>query len=35
MPITRVEDRHFQPGPVGKTARQLYFDFAYSTEKLL
>jgi branched-chain amino acid aminotransferase len=35
MPITRVEDRHFQPGPLAAKARQLYFDFAYSTEKLL
>lgn len=28
LPVTRVEDRDFQPGPVFRTARELYFDFA-------
>lgn len=32
LPITRVEDRHFQPGPVAARARELYFDFAYKTK---
>lgn len=30
VPVTRIEDRHLQPGPVVKTARQLYWDFAHS-----
>ena len=29
MPITRVEDRNLQPGPVYTKARELYFDWAY------
>lgn len=28
MPVTRVEDRNLQPGPVCQQARDLYFDFA-------
>jgi len=32
MPITRVEDRALQPGPVYRRARQLYWDFAASTD---
>jgi len=28
LPITRVEDRHYQPGHVFKKARALYFEFA-------
>lgn len=31
VPVTRIEDRDLQPGPVAKTARQLYWDFAHST----
>ncbi|MEM7565887.1 MAG: branched-chain amino acid aminotransferase [Pseudomonadota bacterium] len=29
MPITRIEDRAVQPGPLGRQARQLYWDFAH------
>ena len=29
MPITRVEDRNLQPGPVCTTARQAYWDWAH------
>jgi len=28
MPITRVEDRELQPGPIATKARDLYFDYA-------
>ncbi len=28
QPVTRVEDRNFQPGPVYKRARELYWEFA-------
>ncbi len=28
LPVTRIEDRHFQAGPVGAKARELYFAFA-------
>jgi branched-chain amino acid aminotransferase len=31
MPITRIEQRHLQPGPVYARARELYWDFAHST----
>jgi branched-chain amino acid aminotransferase len=31
VPVTRIEDRHLQPGPVAKKARELYWDFAHST----
>jgi branched-chain amino acid aminotransferase len=30
LPITRVEDRHYQPGRVYQKARALYFEFARS-----
>lgn len=30
VPITRVEDRHMQAGPVAKKARQLYWDWAHA-----
>lgn len=30
VPITRVEDRHLQAGPVAKKARQLYWDWAHA-----
>lgn len=29
MPVTRFEDRSFQPGPVAAWARELYWDFAH------
>ena len=32
MPISRVEDRAMQPGPIYRRARQLYWDFAASTD---
>jgi branched-chain amino acid aminotransferase len=28
MPITRIDDRTLQPGPVGRKARELYMDYA-------
>jgi branched-chain amino acid aminotransferase len=31
VPVTRIEDRHLQPGPVAKKARELYWEFAHST----
>jgi branched-chain amino acid aminotransferase len=31
VPVTRIEDRHLQPGPVAKKVRELYWDFAHST----
>lgn len=30
VPIIRVEDKNFQPGPIAKRARDLYWDFAHS-----
>ena len=30
VPVTRFEDRDMQPGPLGKKARQLYWDYAHS-----
>lgn len=30
MPVTRFEDRHLQPGPVAKRARELYWAFAHA-----
>jgi branched-chain amino acid aminotransferase len=31
VPIIRVEDRHLQPGPMAKKARELYWEWAHST----
>jgi len=31
VPITRIENRDLQPGPVAKKARELYWDWAHST----
>ncbi len=31
MPITRVEDRELQPGPLFRRARELYWQFAHDT----
>lgn len=31
VPITRIEDRNLQPGPVAKKARELYWEWAHST----
>jgi branched-chain amino acid aminotransferase len=31
IPVTRIEDRHLQPGPVAKKARELYWEWAHST----
>ena len=33
VPITRIEDRELQAGPVGRRARELYWDWAHSGEK--
>ena len=30
-PITRVEDRDLQPGPITKRARELYWEYAKTT----
>jgi branched-chain amino acid aminotransferase len=30
VPVTRIEDRHLQPGPVAKKSRELYWDWAHS-----
>jgi branched-chain amino acid aminotransferase len=30
MPVTRIEQRNLQPGPIFAKARQLYWDFAHS-----
>jgi branched-chain amino acid aminotransferase len=30
VPVTRIEDRELQPGPVGNRARNLYWDWAHS-----
>ena len=30
VPITRIEDRDLQPGPVAKKARELYWEWAHS-----
>ena len=32
VPITRIEDRNLQPGPIAKKARELYWDWAHSTK---
>jgi branched-chain amino acid aminotransferase len=29
VPVTRVEDRTFQPGPISQRVRGLYWDFAH------
>ena len=29
MPVTRLDDRDLQPGPVFKKARALYWDYAH------
>ncbi|WP_159590308.1 branched-chain amino acid aminotransferase [Chelativorans xinjiangense] len=31
VPVTRIEDRELQPGPVAKKARELYWEWAHST----
>ena len=31
LPVTRVENRDLQPGPIYRQARQLYFDWAHGT----
>ena len=33
VPITRIEDRILQPGPVAKKSRELYWEWAHSTGK--
>lgn len=30
VPVTRIEDRNLQPGPVAKKARELYWEWAHS-----
>ena len=31
VPVTRIEDRHLQPGPVATKSRELYWEWAHST----
>jgi branched-chain amino acid aminotransferase len=31
VPVTRIEDRDLQPGPVARKARELYWEWAHST----
>jgi branched-chain amino acid aminotransferase len=31
VPVTRIDERHLQPGPVAKKARELYWEWAHST----
>ncbi len=33
VPITRIEDRNLQPGPVAKLSRDLYWEWAHSAPK--
>lgn len=33
QPVTRIEDRHLQPGPIYKKARELYWEFAHAGAK--
>ena len=33
LPTTRIEQRHFQPGPVYAKARELYWEFAHAGSK--
>ncbi|MBN9074351.1 MAG: branched-chain amino acid aminotransferase [Rhizobiales bacterium] len=30
VPVTKIDDRDLQPGPVGKKARELYWEFAHA-----
>jgi branched-chain amino acid aminotransferase len=32
MPVMKVQDREFQPGPVYRRARELYWEFAHATK---
>jgi branched-chain amino acid aminotransferase len=34
MPVSKVVDREYQPGPVFRKARKLYWEFAHATGKL-
>jgi len=34
VPVTRIEGRDLQPGPITKKARELYWEFAHSTPKI-
>jgi branched-chain amino acid aminotransferase len=31
VPVTRIEDRAVQPGPVARKARELYWEWALAT----
>jgi branched-chain amino acid aminotransferase len=33
VPVTRIENRDLQPGPIAKKARELYWDFAHSASQ--
>ncbi|MDR6633715.1 branched-chain amino acid aminotransferase [Phyllobacterium sp. 1468] len=32
VPVIRIEDRDLQPGPIAKKARELYWEYAHSTQ---
>ena len=32
LPVTRIEDRELQPGPIYRKSRELYFEFARQTD---
>ena len=34
VPVTRIENRDLQPGPVAKKARELYWEWAHSTSRV-
>ncbi len=34
VPVTRIEDRDLQPGPIAAKARELYWDWAHSTSTM-
>lgn len=33
VPVTRIEDRDLQPGPIARKARELYWEWAHSTKQ--
>ena len=35
LPLSRLEERDLQPGPVARRARELYFEFAETTARIV
>ena len=35
LPVTRIDERSLQPGPVYRQARELYWDFAHSDRRVM